>query len=124
MTRWTAVFFLSQSALLSAGAQDHASAASHHQQGMALYRAHDLDGAIRELSQAVAIDAHNAEAWNDLGAIERQRGNLKAAVDSFRKAIAEKPEFTGALFNLVLALEASHDVSGAIEQARRVLELV
>ena len=121
--RWTAVLFLSQLGLLSAGAQDQASAAGHHQQGMALYRAHDPGGAIRELRQAVELDAHYAEAWTDLGVIERQRGDLKDAVDSFRKAIAEKPEFAGALYNLALALEASHDVNGAMEQTRRVLAL-
>src|SRR6185295_14753142 len=121
MSRWAGVIFLPLLCPLSAGAQDHASAAAHHQQGMALYRAHDPDGAIRELSQAVAIDAHYAEAWNDLGVIQRQRGKLPAAIDSFRRAIAEKPDFAGALYNLALVLEASHDIHGAIEQTRRVL---
>jgi len=49
-------------ALCPARGQDHASAAVHHQQSMALYRARDPEGAIRELSRATEIDPHYAEA--------------------------------------------------------------
>ena len=103
----------------AARAQDQDTARAHHQQGMAFYRAHDPEGAIRELMRAVEIDAGYAEAWNDLGVIQRQRGNLKVAIECFRKAIAANAQFANALYNLALALEASGDVKSATEQVRR-----
>src|SRR5690349_5435496 len=93
MFRWIGASCLAIVALAPSLAQDHASAAAHHQQGMALYRAHDPEGAIHELAQAVEIDPHYAEAWNDLGVIQRQRGNVKVAIDSFRHAVNQKPQF-------------------------------
>src|SRR5882724_11856049 len=128
MPRWIAVSCLAASclamvALVPALGQDHVSAAGHHQQGMTLYRAHDPEGAIRELARAVEIDPHYAEAWNDLGVIQRQRGNVKTAIDSFRHAVREKSQFASAEYNLALALEAVHEVAGAVEHARRVTTL-
>src|SRR4029077_2993742 len=78
---------------VAATAQDHAAAEAHHQQGMSLYRAHDAEGPIRELTQAVEIDPGYAPAWNDLGVIQRQRSHLQIAIDCFRKAVAANPQF-------------------------------
>lgn len=109
--------------LPAAHGQDHATADAHHQQAMALYRARDGEGAVRELKKAVEADEHYAEAWNDLGVIQRQRGELKPAIDSFRKAVTEKAIFVNAVYNLALALEAAGDRTGASEQIRHVIAL-
>ncbi len=73
MLRCIAILWLLLPFPAAASAQDHASAVTHHEQGMALYRGHDPEGAIRELTRAVEIDARYAEAWNDLGARKQWR---------------------------------------------------
>src|SRR6476646_1806165 len=123
MSKIPAILFICVLSLPAGWAQDHASAAAHHRQGMALYRAHDPKGAIVELTKAVEIDTRYAEAWNDLGVIQRQQGHLKTAVDCFRKAIAANPQFSGTLYNLALALEASGDFGAATQQVRQFLAL-
>ena len=108
---------------LAASAQDHAAAVEHHQRAMALYGAHDVRGAITELNRAVELDARYAEAWNDLGVIQRQQGKLKTSIECFHKAIDAKPQFESARYNLALAFEASHDFDAALTQARNVIAL-
>ena len=61
MFRSFAILCLGALYLPAAQAPDHAAAKAHHQHGMALYRAHDTEGAIHELRQAVEIDAGSAE---------------------------------------------------------------
>ena len=108
---------------LASSAQDHAAAVQHYQRAMALYGAHDVQGAITELTRAVELDARYAEAWNDLGVIQRQQGKLKTSIECFHKAIDAKPRFESARYNLALAFEASHDFDAALKQARNVIAL-
>ncbi len=99
------------------------SAAALHARAMSLYNAGDLPGAIRELRAAVALDASDAEAWNDLGVLERKNGDTKAAVHSFSKALERKPDFANALYNLAIAHEALGQWRQAEEQASRLVEM-
>jgi tetratricopeptide (TPR) repeat protein len=76
-----------------------------------------------QLTRAVELDARYAEAWNDLGVIQRQQGKLKTSIECFHKAIDAKPRFESARYNLALAFEASHDFDAALKQARNVIAL-
>jgi protein O-GlcNAc transferase len=99
------------------------SAAALHARAMSLYNAGDLTGAVRELRKAVALDASDAEAWNDLGVMERKNGDTAAAVQSFSKALERKPDFVNARFNLAIAQEALGHWRQAEEQAARLVEM-
>jgi protein O-GlcNAc transferase len=123
MSRKLPLFFLLVLCPPAMQGQDQAAARAHHDQAMALYRTHNREGAIHELVRAVEIDASYAEAWNDLGVIQRQVGDLNAAIASFQKAIGANAHFPSATYNLALALEASGDASGAMEQVRHVIDL-
>lgn len=60
-----------------------------------LIAAKDWTSAISLLTQVVARDAKNADAYNDLGYAERQRGNLDAAFTYYDRAIALNPKHRG-----------------------------
>src|ERR1700688_3854187 len=76
------------------------SATALHARAMSLYNAGDLTGAVREMRRAVALDASDAEAWNDLGVLERKSGDTEAAVQSFSKALEHRQDFANAAYNL------------------------
>src|SRR5450432_2084718 len=76
------------------------SATALHARAMSLYKAGDLTGAVREMRQAVALDASDADAWNDLGVLERKNGDTKAAVQSFSEALERRQDFANARYNL------------------------
>jgi len=77
--------------------QQLSDAREHRELGMDLFRfAGDLEGAAAELQKAIAIDAQDAEALVGLGAVERARGNLDAAIDTLaqaRRVGADGPEW-------------------------------
>lgn len=50
--------------------------------------------------RALAIDPHRAEAWNNLGNLQQQRGDLSAAQHSFLQATQIDPRLAEAHFNL------------------------
>ena len=52
------------------------------------------------LTSALAIDPQRAEAWNNLGNLQQQRGDLSAAQHSFLQATQIDPRLADAHFNL------------------------
>src|SRR5258708_34403095 len=88
-----AMTFLCALAARSQAISNRSEASGHHRQGLLLYQSNDPVGAIRELELAVKIDPGYAEAWNDLGVIQRKRGALTRAVRSFEKAVEVKPAY-------------------------------
>ena len=105
-----AVGFLCALAARSQAIPNRSEAPAHHRQGLLLYQSNDPPGAIRELELAVKIDPRYAEAWNDLGVIQRKGGDLTRAVRSFEKAVKVKPAYEHAIYNLALAYEAQNDL--------------
>src|SRR5260370_34005365 len=95
------------------------SAAALHARALSLYNEGDLTGAVREMRQAVALDARDADSWNDLGVLERKNGETEAAVRSFSKALERRPDFANAAYNLTLAREALVQWRQAEEHAAR-----
>ncbi|UWZ85594.1 tetratricopeptide repeat protein [Occallatibacter riparius] len=53
---------------------------------------------------------------------EQQRGDLKSAIEDYRKALAIKPDMGEARANLGAALSAAGDLDGAIREDSRALE--
>ncbi|MGH9335916.1 MAG: sulfatase-like hydrolase/transferase, partial [Vicinamibacteria bacterium] len=52
----------------------------------------DMPRAIQALKRAVALDARDAESWNQLGALLLSRDEVDAAIEAFEKAVALRPQ--------------------------------
>ncbi|MEO0947196.1 MAG: tetratricopeptide repeat protein, partial [Cyanobacteria bacterium J06641_5] len=60
--------------------------------------------AIAELQQVVAAEADHVEALNNLGVAYSRNRQIKAAIESYERAIAVRPEFAKAHHNLGMTL--------------------
>jgi Tfp pilus assembly protein PilF len=79
--------------------------------------AHDTNGAIRSLEEAVAIAPQYSNAWNALGVIAFQTGDGDRAEMLFRKALGAEPGAFEPLVNLggVLLKRAALKKDAAVE---------
>jgi tetratricopeptide (TPR) repeat protein len=73
--------------------------------GLEHHKAGRLDEAERLYHQILSADARHADCRHLLGVLARQRGHLERAVEMFNKAIAIKPDYPEALYNLGLAYQ-------------------
>ena len=71
--------------------------------------------AIERYLLAVELDPNYCEAWNNLGILQAQSGELKAACDAFRRGLSIAPEDARLHYNLADAL----DTMGFAQEARR-----
>jgi len=83
---------------------DHAGL--HHLAGQALFLLDRPTEAIQHLRRALNLDAGLAEAWNDLGMCQR---GTDESITAFRHALALKPDWPLADFNLAHALLLAGD---------------
>jgi protein O-GlcNAc transferase len=68
--------------------------------------------------EAAGLAPRDAEVQNRLGEALERIGALDAAVDAFRRAATERPDFRKAVNNLILALVKSGNGPEAVERAR------
>ena len=73
------------------------SAKLYNIQGIAYNGLRNFDTAIVCYNKALRINPDYAEAYNNLGNTLKIKGNLKDAIDSFKKSIILKPFFCGGL---------------------------
>src|SRR5439155_23957803 len=78
----------------------------HHQAG----RAAQAETLYRQVIQAVPDDPR---AYNVLGLLEQERGQLPSAADLFRHAIALRGDIADFHFNLAFVLEDRHQTREA-----------
>jgi tetratricopeptide (TPR) repeat protein len=64
----------------------------------------DLQAAERDIAKALALDPHNAHAFNVLGFVHAACGRIDDAVSHFRAAVAINPEYPNAQANLAKML--------------------
>src|SRR3954454_16470940 len=88
--------------MLSAQTSTSSAAYAQHQQGLAAFRRGDANAAIQHLKRAVELNPADAEAWNDLGVIQRKQTQDRHAIEGFRTAVKLKPDFINAMYNLAL----------------------
>lgn len=84
----------------------------------------NFDGAQKNLTKALERNPKLAQAYNLLGYIETAKGNMKQAVEHYQKAITLKKDYAMAYYNLGLLNDIYlHDVSAAVQNYKRYLEL-
>ena len=93
------------------------------EQGNALHRAGDADGAIACYEAALAAQPRSVRAHYNLGLIRQGRHDLDAAIAHYRRAIDADPAFCPALVNCANALAAKGDSAAALECYRRALAI-
>jgi tetratricopeptide (TPR) repeat protein len=80
--------------------------------------------AARHARGTVRLAPDLAIGWYDLGLIERQRGDLPAAIAAYRRAIALDPGHPESHQNLAVALLLGGDIVGAREGFRTAIGLL
>ena len=100
----------------SAAAQHDAGAGqTHYQQGLDAFSKRDWLTAIRQLRWALEYLPKSPAVHNCLGLAYLQSGDADHAAIEFRKAIALKPDFSEAYYNMARALERRDDENGATQ---------
>lgn len=82
---------------------------------------HD-ERAAREFRQALERSPEHADAANHFGIVEVRRGNRRAAIVLFERAVAIDPTFVTARLNLARTLAATGRHDAALAQFARTLE--
>ena len=95
----------------------------HANYAAALLALDNIEKALGEALTAVKIDKQNADAWNILGRIQLENGDIEQAVPSFQAAIQLRPDWYAPRLDLGVALQRSGNLSDAIltfENARKL----
>lgn len=71
--------------------------------------------------KAVSIDENSAQAWLNLGLIDKAQSDPFAAVEKFRRAVAGRPDYAEALHNLGLVLKDLDRLVEAVTYIRQAL---
>lgn len=83
----------------------------------------DFSEAAQSYEAALKLDPENTVALEFDGYLEFRRGNLDKAVPLLRHAVSSDPKYPWAHYNFALALDASGDRTGAIDQVRQLIAL-
>ena len=98
-------------------------AEAHHRLGLALRNKGRLSEAQAELELALSIRPHAPGVLNSLGTVFARLGKSTQAVESFERAIALKPNYARARYNLAETYEAINP-KRAMEEYETYLALV
>lgn len=94
----------------------------HVNQGIALEKKGDIDGAIKEYRLALAADPNNAVAHYNLGSALSANEDYDGALAEYRQALTLKPDLVVTHLRLAYALAAKGDKAGAIAELKTYLE--
>jgi Tfp pilus assembly protein PilF/mono/diheme cytochrome c family protein len=96
---------------------------AHYNLGSMLQARRDLDGAIREYSDAVKLRPQDATGNNALGAVLLAAGSPDKAAAYLIAALQARPDYFDAHYNLGFALAQQEDFPGASKQFAAALKL-
>ena len=94
--------------------------------GYVYYRAYkNYDAAISNYQKVIDRDDTDTNylAYNDLALVLADKGDTKAAIENYQKAIAVNPNYHNAYYNLGLIYLAKKDYQQAITQFNKIIEL-
>jgi len=83
----------------------------------------NLTLALRRSGKLQEANNVNAISHNDLGMAFEETGNMSAALEHYRRAVAMRPDFPEALYNLGNSLRQVGDLGQSAASLRRALEL-
>jgi tetratricopeptide (TPR) repeat protein len=89
-----------------------------------LLEAGDLDAAAGLCSEATRLAPSLAQAWSQLGLVERRRGAIAAAIAAYREALRLDPLHTPSHQNLAVALLLAGDIPGCRAAFRRAIQVL
>ncbi len=81
------------------------------------------DEAVAACNAALVIDAHYAQAWNSLGMIAKEQGNVEHAIDHYQHALRINPDLATARNNLANVLIDLGKYDSAVHQLRAAIRL-
>ena len=96
---------------------------AHFNSGRDLLNAGNLNGAITELSRAVALDSKSAEARNLLGVAYEANGMRDRALESFKAAVKADKDNSEYLNNYGFLLFKNNDFEEATKYLKRAAKL-
>jgi len=106
-----------------AAAQDTAARAKQsYARAVELEAKGDSSGALSLLWEAAGLTPNDADVQNRLGEALERIGALDAAVDAYRRAVAERPAFRKAANNLILALVKAGKGEEAVKRAGALVD--
>lgn len=97
--------------------------AAHYNWGIELYKKGDLNGAIHQLRNALAVEPDDVDAYTALARALADRGNSVGAVEQYRAAVLLQPEDPGIHFNLGVLLYNQGDRELGIEELNAALDI-
>jgi tetratricopeptide (TPR) repeat protein len=119
---WPLVFLLSVFVLPLDGAQDHLGAArAAYERATELEARGNHTAALALLWQAAGFAPRDADVQNRLGEALGRIGALDAAIDAYRRALAERPAFRKAANNLILTLVKAGKGEEAVQRANALV---
>ena len=96
----------------------------HNYLGYLLWQLDKNDEAVEAYNRAIALNLDNPIAYNNLGVIYLdEKCQLKKALEMFEQAVALKPDYTLARFNVARTLEALGQTAGAAKVYTEALAL-
>jgi tetratricopeptide (TPR) repeat protein len=98
----------------SAVRDDPRNATYWNNRAVAKVRLGDLDGAVQDYTQAMALAPQDAEIVFNRGNAYAAAGNLPAAINDFTTAVTIRPGYSQAYFNRGSVRSSMGDVSGAV----------
>jgi tetratricopeptide (TPR) repeat protein len=98
-------------------------AVAYYGRGNAHDRQSEVDQALADLRQAVAIDPKFVAAWNDLGLATLKNGDAEAAIADFGRAIGINPQFGLAYSNRGLARQRKGERAEALADFDKAIAL-
>src|SRR5262249_60225117 len=78
---------------------DPLTAKAYTSRGIARLDKHDLDGAMSDLNQAIAIHPGLAEAYADRGSVRYEQGDPDGAIADWTRALQINPKLGGVYYN-------------------------
>ena len=94
-----------------------------HQQGEALQKEKDWEGAIAAYQKAIELNPTVSWSHHNLGDCYKKRGNWASAAAAYQTAIKLKSDFAWSYYSLAEVCEALEDWTSAATHYRQVLEL-